>query len=173
MNIFSTFIHWTLSWKIVDTIRSAYYYIRDYYRISKIFYSDDFKTILKKYLNLDIDVDWIGRLYGVINPLIDFNGKFNINNAVIEIDGENTNNNDQVQYWAYKQLRLIGELFKLNNIYDYISMTINKVGPTFADNYLVVFDITSRKRFARSFRNMLIQMSIYGIIAIIVYSILL
>lgn len=172
MNIFSTLVTWTLSYKIIDTVRSLYYYIRDYMRISKILYSEDFKTILKKYLNLDVEVDWIGRLYGIINPLIDIDGKFNVNNAVIEIDGDNTNNNDQVRYWAYKQLRLIGEIFRLKNIYDYISMDLEKVGPTFADNYLIVFDITSRKKFARSFRNMLIQLSIYILIAILIYFII-
>ena len=58
-------------------------YIRDYCKISKILYSEDFKLVLKKYLCVDFETDWLGRLYGVMNPKIDINGKFNMNNTIM------------------------------------------------------------------------------------------
>lgn len=169
MSIFSSALKLTLTWKLVYMIKSAISYIKDYNIVGKILYSDDFKMILKKYLNVDVKEDWIGRLYGIVNPLIDFDGNFNVDNAVIEIDGDNTNNNDQVQYWVFKQLRMIGELFKLKNIYGYISMDLEHVGPAIGDNYLLVFDIASRKNFAHSIRNFLLQLSIYIIVVLVAF----
>lgn len=124
--------------------------------------------VLLRYLNLEVKKDWIGRLYGIINPNIDINGHFNINNMIIEIDGDNTNNNEQVKAWAYKQLALIGQLFKIQNLYDYIDLTFKHVGPKEADNYLLIFDMISRKIMVKSFKKVIIHAGIYAaIIALI------
>lgn len=169
MNIFSSLFKQTFTYKFFNTIVNTYKYIRDYHRISKVLYGEDFKLVLKKYLHIDVESDWLGRLYGVMNPMIDIDGKFNLNNTIMEIDGESTNNRDQVQYWAFKQLKLINELFKMEKLYDYIDLEIRHVGPITADNYLIIFDMVSRKLFAKSVKNMLIHMSIYLIIAAILF----
>ena len=163
MNIFSSLFRQTLIYKIFNSITNTYIYIRDYHRISNVLYSEDFKLVLKKYLHVDFETDWLGRLYGVIN------GKFNLNNTIMEIDGNNTNNSDQIQYWAFKQLKLVNELFKMENLYNYIDLEITHIGPITADNYLIVFDMVSRKLFAKSIKNMLIHLSIYTIIALILF----
>ena len=169
MNIFSSLFRQTLTYKIFDMLMCTFAYIRDYCKISKILYSEDFKLVLKKYLCVDFETDWLGRLYGVMNPMIDINGKFNMNNTIMEIDGNNTNNNDQIQYWVYKQLKLIGGLFKMQNLYNYINLEITHVGPISADNYLIVFDMVSRKLFSKSIKKMLVHLSIYLIIAFILF----
>ena len=110
MKILTKLLHLTLTYKFINMFISLYNYIHDYTYISDTLYSDEFKHVLKRYLNVDVDRDWIGRLYGVINPNIDINGKFNVNTMIIEIDGDNTNNNEQVKNWCYKQLALIFQL---------------------------------------------------------------
>ena len=144
-------------------------FIKDYNKISDFLYGDAFKEMLKKYLNLEVKKDWIGRLYGIINPNLDIDNKFNVNTMIIEIDGENTNNNEQVKNWLFKQLHLIGDLFKINNLYTYIDMTLERVGPINGDNYLVVFDIVSRQQLAKAFKNLLIQTLLYCVIGFGVY----
>lgn len=162
-------LSFTLTYKIVMLVKDIYYYIKDYNYISDTLYSDAFSLVLKRYLNLEVDKDWIGRLYGIINPNVDINGNFNINNMILEIDGNNTNNNEQVKNWAYKQLTLIGQLFKIENLYNYIDLTFKHVGPKEADNYLLIFDIVSRKNMVHTLRNTIIQMLIYGILALIIF----
>ena len=76
----------TLTSKLINTCKSSWEYLRDYLYISDTLYSDEFKLVLKRYLHINIKKDWIGRLYGVINPNIDINGNFDINNVIIEID---------------------------------------------------------------------------------------
>lgn len=166
MKIIRKFFGWTLTYKTLAFIEGLYTYIKDYYYISDTLYSEEFKLVLKRYLLIDIEKDWLKRLYGIINPNIDINGHYNFNNTILEIDGSNTNNNDQVKHWVYKQMDLISQLFKIEKLYDYISVSITHVGPEYADNYLVVFDMISRKYMAQTFKSWMKMLLLYGVIAI-------
>ena len=158
----------SLIYKVIDMFESLYYYIKHYSTIKDILYGDEFKKLLKEYINIDIRKDWIGRLYGVINPNIDKDGKLDVNNTIIEIDGYNTNSNVYVKNWLYKQMYTVGTLFKLKNLYSYITMDIEHVGPLDQDNYLVIFDIASRQIFVESFKRVIKHALFYGIIASII-----
>lgn len=154
--------------RICVTIKSLYNYIKDYEYISESFYSEAFKMVIKEYLNVNIKKDWLGRLYGVINPNINENGQFDITKTIIELDGANTNNNEFLKHWVYKQLHMIGEVFKVKNMYEYISLEFKHVGPRDMDNYLLVFDIVSRQEFTKNLKGTLLHAFIYAIIGVIV-----
>ena len=156
----------TLTWRLVMLVQSIYRYITDMSYISDTLYSKEFLTVLKQYLRISVKKDWIGRLYGVINPYIDIDGKIDFNNTIIEIDGDNTNSNEYVKNWVYRQFNLIDNLFKINKLYDYINVEIKHVGPLNADNYLIVIDIVSRKEMAYVLKRVLKQTILYMIIAL-------
>jgi predicted nuclease of restriction endonuclease-like (RecB) superfamily len=132
-----------------DVIRDSIQYHKDKKLISDTFYGPAFKKVIDNYLKTDIKKDWIGRLYGVVNPNIN-DGKYDFNNVVIEIDGDNTNNNEYVRQWVYRQMNLVGMLFKIEKLYDYIDISFEHVGPENQDNYLIIFDIVSRQVKAES-----------------------
>ena len=163
MNIFKE----TLIYKTGALINSIYTYNKERNYIKDTLYSDEFKFVLKKYLNLDVKKDWLGRLYGVINPLIDINGNLDVNSIVIELDDINTNNKEYVQVWIHKQLKLVADLFKINKLYDYINLTLEKVGPEELDNYLVIFDIVSRKNMSNKFKKFIKHFIFYIILVIL------
>ena len=156
----------TLTWRLVMLVQSIYRYITDMSYISDTLYSKEFLTVLKQYLRISVKKDWIGRLYGVINPYIDIDGKIDFNNTIIEIDGDNTNSNEYVKTWVYRQFNLIDNLFKINKLYDYINVDIKHVGPLNADNYLIVIDTVSRKEMAYALKRVLKQTILYMIIAL-------
>ena len=156
----------TLTWRLVMLVQSIYRYITDMSYISDTLYSKEFLTVLKQYIRISVKKDWIGRLYGVINPYIDIDGKIDFNNAIIEIDGDNTNSNEYVKNWVYRQFNLIDNLFKINKLYDYINVDIKHVGPLNADNYLIVIDVVSRKEMAYVLKRVLKQTILYMIIAL-------
>ena len=156
----------TLTWRLVMLVQSIYRYITDMSYISDTLYSKEFLAVLKQYLRISVKKDWIGRLYGVINPYIDIDGKIDFNNAIIEIDGDNTNSNEYVKTWVYRQFNLIDNLFKINKLYDYINVDIKHVGPLNADNYLIVIDVVSRKEMAYVLKRVLKQTILYMIIAL-------
>lgn len=156
----------TLTWRLVMLVQSIYRYITDMSYISDTLYSKEFLTVLKQYLRISVKKDWIGRLYGVINPYIDIDGKIDFNNTIIEIDGDNTNSNEYVKNWVYRQFNLIDNLFKINKLYDYINVDIKHVGPLNADNYLIVIDVVSRKEMTYMMKRVLKQTILYMIIAL-------
>ena len=168
MKILKFLFSWTLTYNIILMFSNLYNYIKDMSSISDVLYGNEFKTVLKKYVNLDVKKDWIGRLYGIINPNIDINGNFDLSNTIMEIDGDNTNNNEYVKHWTYKQLTLIGNLFKIDKLWNYIDLTFKHVGPINGDNFLLVFDVLSRKEFAKSLRRVIWQSLLYAIIVIAV-----
>lgn len=162
----------TLTWRLVMLVQSIYRYITDMSYISDTLYSKEFLTVLKRYLRISIKKDWIGRLYGVINPYIDIDGKIDFNNTIIEIDGDNTNSNEYVKNWVYRQFNLIDNLFKINKLYDYINVDIKHVGPLNADNYLIVIDVVSRKEMTYALKRVLKQILIYILICLVIMIIL-
>jgi len=169
MKILKTIFSYTLISKAYNTLKYLNQYISDRIKIGEIFYGDSFKNLMKQYINIDLDKDWLGRLYGVINPNIDINGKFNVNNMIIEINGTATNNLEQLKIWTYRQMTLIGELFHLHGLYDYIDIDFKHVGPLNADNYLLIFDIASRQRFTYFLKKFVKQSILYIVLFGIAY----
>lgn len=167
LKFFRKFFSWTLTYKTLEFFQSIYLYIKAYYYISDTLYSDEFKHVIRRYLNIELKKDWIGRLYGVVNPNIDLRGQYNFNNTIIEIDGDNTNNDEYVKNWVFKQMDLIDQLFKIKKLYDYISVDIKHVGPEYADNYLVVFDMVNRTYFVNSFKKFFKHGLVYAVVAVI------
>ena len=133
---------WTLTYKIFCIINYTIKYIKDKIQIAQIFYSNDFTNIISRYLNVKLKKDWLGRQYGVINPLIDIKGNLDVNNVIIELDGNNTNDDEYVKTWN-------------------IDMEIKPVGPIGFDNYLVIFDIVNRKQLHKYIKYVVYQIIIY------------
>lgn len=168
MNILKRLWRKTFTYKLYDVFASLFYYVRDNNRIHDVFHGEQFRRLLKQYLNTDFNKDWLGRLYGVINPVIDINGHFNINNTIIEIDGNNTNNDEHIKTWIYRQMQIIGDVFRMHNLYDYIDLDIRHVGPQNFDNYLLVFDVVSRQQFTYALKRMLRHAVVLSVIASVV-----
>lgn len=162
----------TIFYQFYDMCVSLNEYISDRELIGDTFYSSSFKAVMKEYLNIELEKDWIGRLYGVVNPSIDKNGHFNISNMIIEIDGNNTNSNEYVKVWTYKQLQLVAQLFKIEKLYDFINVEFKHVGPDGFDNYLLIFDIVSRQVFVDSAKTFLKHIFVLILIAAVVAGIL-
>jgi len=168
MRIAKKILSFFLTYKILMLIESVWMYLSDRSKISNVIYSETFIKLLAKYLRCNFKRDWIGRLYGVINPLVDIDGNLDVSSMIIEIDGTKTNDMEYVKSWIYKQLMMVATLFKTENIYDYISMDLWHVGPITHDNYLIVFDITSRKYMASCFKRAALQSIVYAVVAAIV-----
>ena len=61
MKFFKNIFQHTLIYKFYNIFASLSQYIKDYNIVSDYLYSDDFNTILRRYLNKSIKKDWIGR----------------------------------------------------------------------------------------------------------------
>lgn len=166
MKLFKKLTSWTWTAKFVNVIRDGIDWIRDYNLVAETFYGPEFKGVLGHYLKTNFKKDWVGRIYAVVNPNINEDGRLDFNNVIIELDDDNTNSQEYVTNWVYKQMNLISTLFKLENLYDYISCDIEKIDDF--DNFLVVFRLTSRKIFVESLKRFFVHTLVYGVIAAII-----
>ena len=163
---------WTLIYAFISAVHWTYEYILDWKNSHEFLHGDAFRLILKKYLRMNAKVDWLGRVYGIVNPNFDERGNIDFNNMVFEIDGINTNNNTWVENWLYKQMILVSNVFNLERtgLFDIVTSETRHVGPRDADNYLVIFDILSRKLMSKKWKRCIIQSIIYTIIGFIIFN---
>ena len=66
-------------------------------------------------------------------------------------------------------MQLIGNLFKIEKLYDYIYIEFKHVGPKEYDNYLVIFDMSSRIDFVENLKKFVKQSILYIILGVCAY----
>lgn len=167
MKLIRKFTNWTLVSSLIRAIYWTFCYIKDWRLVEESLHGDGFRSLLKHYLKMDSRIDWIGRVYGVVNPAINEKGEFDYNGMVFELNGVNTNNQTWVENWLYKQMILVNNIFDVQKtgFFDIIDANVKHVGPENADNYLIVFDIASRKEMVRRWRRVLLQGIGYAAVA--------
>lgn len=158
------------TYKYIKVKRAFEKNIKDY---GDAFYGQTFYSVVKKYLNVSLEKDWIGRLYGVVNPHIDVNGRFDPSSMIIEVDGDDTNDNEYVKMWLYRQLNLVGAVFGMSEMHDTITVDLKHVGPEEDDNFLIVFDWVLRPELRKWRRKTIINILITTIIVLVTLLILL
>ena len=170
MKLIRKFINWTLVSSLIRAIYWTFCYIKDWRLVEESLHGNGFRSLLKHYLKMDSRIDWLGRVYGVVNPAINEKGEFDYNGMVFELNGVNTNNKTWVENWLYKQMILVNNIFDVQKtgFFDIIDANVKHVGPENADNYLIVFDIASRKEMVRRWKRVLLQGIGYAAVAGIV-----
>ena len=167
MKLIRKFTNWTLVSSLIRAIYWTFCYIKDWRLVEESLHGDGFRSLLKHYLKMDSRIDWIGRVYGVVNPAINEKGEFDYNGMVFELNGVNTNNKTWVENWLYKQMILVNNIFDVQKtgFFDIIDANVKHVGPENADNYLIVFDIASRKEMVRRWKRVILQSIVYAVVA--------
>ena len=167
MKLIRKFTNWTLASSLIRAIYWTFCYIKDWRLVEESLHGDGFHSLLKHYLKMDSRIDWLGRVYGVVNPAINEKGEFDYNGMVFELNGVNTNNQTWVENWLYKQMILVNNIFDVQKtgFFDIIDANVKHVGPENADNYLIVFDIASRKEMVRRWKRVILQSIVYAVVA--------
>ena len=174
MKLIRKFTNWTFVSSLIRAIYWTFCYIKDWRLVEESLHGNGFRSLLKHYLKMDSRIDWLGRVYGVVNPAINEKGEFDYNGMVFELNGVNTNNQTWVENWLYKQMILVNNIFDVQKtgFFDIIDANVKHVGPENADNYLIVFDIASRKEMVRRWKRVLLQgigyAAVVGIVLLVI-----
>ena len=112
-------------------IRIIINYIRVQKVLNKIYDSEKIEKNLSRIFGVPCKRDWVGRLYMVVNPII----------QDVE-DGGNTliydkDENLVIEGWVMKNLELIRNFVVNNSMFDLLTYTIEKLDED--ENYLIVF----------------------------------
>lgn len=107
-----------------------------YTRILKRIYRDEqIPENLSKLFNTSFKIDWIGRMYTVINPnLID--GIYDTSSQIFEYDEQGLSNDAYIERFIMQKLNIASNYIKTNNLFDLLTYEIKKLDEY--DNYLFI-----------------------------------
>lgn len=134
-----------------------------YHRIIKEAYErEQLIAKISTLLGTQFKLDWVGRLYSVINPNIK-DGKYNPD-QIYEFDFEgNSYNNEWITKWIMERLNILQGFMQTSNLFDVLEYKIKDLGNL---NYLVIFQSITLKPVMKSIKWAIIELLI--IIGIIV-----
>lgn len=105
--------------------------------IRKVYKEDDMINKLSQLFDTEFRMDWVGRLYCVINPNI-IENKFDVNTQVFEYGENGLNNNVYIEKYIMTKLNAIKDFVIANNLFDLLTYHIEKLDEY--DNYLFVIE---------------------------------
>ena len=107
-----------------------------YTKILRKIYKDE--GLLEKFSQLfgvEFKIDWVGRIYTVINPNI-IDDKLDINTQIFEYNDNGLTNEPYVEKYIMTKLNLVSDFIMANNLFDLLTYEIKKLDDY--DNYLFV-----------------------------------
>ena len=135
---------------------------RKYTKIIKSVYKDDdMLNKLSQLFGSEFRMDWVGRIYTVLNPNI-VDDKLDVNTQIFEYGENGLSNSVYLERYIMTKLNMIKDFVIANNLFDLLTYRIEKIDDY--DNYLFVIEpITFEdcKKWTKIFG------ITYGIIAII------
>ena len=111
-------------------IKTIINYIKIQKLLNKIYDNEKIEQNLSQLFSVPCKRDWVGRLYMVINPILQ-NIENDGNTLIID------NNNTNIEAWVMKNLELVRNFVVNNSMFDLLTYSIDRIDDD--DNYLVVF----------------------------------
>ena len=137
--------------------------------IKNVYKEDDMINKLSELFGTEFRMDWVGRIYTVINPNI-VDNKLDINTQIFEYGETGLSNEIYVERYIMLKLNLIKDFVIANNLFDLLTYRIEKLDEY--DNYLFVIEpITFEdcKKWTKIFGITYLSILILSIIALIIF----
>lgn len=141
-----------------------------YTKILKKIYKDE--DILNRFTQLfgtEFRIDWVGRIYTVINPNIN-NAQIDVNTQIFEYGENGLSNTVYIEHWIMQKLNIVKDFIMANNLFDLLTYNIDKLDNY--DNYLFVIKPITFDDCAKWTKIFAIVYSIIAVIALILLIIL-
>jgi hypothetical protein len=105
--------------------------------IKKVYKEDDLLNKLSKLFDSEFRMDWVGRIYTVINPNL-INNQLDVNTQIFEYDENGLTNTVYIEKYIMTKLNVIKDFVIANNLFDLLTYRIEKLDDY--DNYLFVIE---------------------------------
>lgn len=120
---------------IWNFLKNLYLYIKYYLLLQKIYKEEELISKLEFIFKTKFHIDWVGRIYSVLNPNISDN-KFDTNKQIFEYNENGLINDTYIESWIMTQMNLMSNFIQTNNLFDILSYDIIKLDRY--DNYLFI-----------------------------------
>lgn len=105
--------------------------------IKKVYKDDDIIEKLSKLFGTEFRMDWVGRIYCVLNPNI-IEDQLDTNTQIFEYGENGLNNTIYIERYIMTKLNAIQSFVIANNLFDLLTYHIEKIDEY--DNYLFVIE---------------------------------
>ncbi len=139
---------------IYKCFRNLFRHIKYQRIISRAYQDEQLIARISTLLGVQFKMDWVKRLYAVINPNIK-DGKYNPE-QIYEFDyNGNPDNTEWITKWIMERLQILQNFMQTANLFDVIEYNIKDLGDL---NYLVVFQPITLKPFLKSIKWALLEL---------------
>lgn len=103
--------------------------------LKKVYNEENILNNLSELFQSRFRIDWIGRLYTVINPNV-IGEEYSQNTQIYEYGENGLNNYAYVERWIMTKLNIASNFIRANNLFDLLTYEIKKIDEY--DNYLLI-----------------------------------
>ena len=103
--------------------------------LNKVYKNENLIENLSNLFQIEFKKDWIGRIYAVINPVVQ-QGVFDPNIQVYEYGENGLDNSLYIENWIMDRLRVVSKFIRAQNLFDLLTYEIKKLDEY--DNYLFI-----------------------------------
>lgn len=103
--------------------------------LKQVYNNENIINNLSELFGTKFRIDWIGRLYTIINPNL-INGEHDINTQIFEYSDKGLSNEVYVEKYIMQKLNIASNFIKANNLFDLLTYKIEKIDEY--DNYLFI-----------------------------------
>lgn len=103
--------------------------------LKRIYKDEKILDNFSKLFGTEFKMDWVGRVYTVINPNI-IDDKLDINTQIFEYGDNGLTNEPYVEKYIMTKLNIVSDFIMANNLFDLLTYEIKKLDDY--DNYLFV-----------------------------------
>jgi hypothetical protein len=129
----------------------------------RIYKEEQIPENLSKLFNSNFKIDWVGRLYTVINPNL-LNGEYDTNTQIFEYGEKGLTNEMFIERYIMQKLNIASNYIKANNLFDLLTYKIEKIDEY--DNYLFIIEPITFNDFvknAKKFCILILSLIVIGI----------
>ena len=103
--------------------------------LNKIYKDEDLLSKFSQLFGVEFRIDWVGRIYAVLNPNI-IDNQLDLNTQIFEYGENGLTNAPYVEKWIMTRFNIIKDFIMANNLFDLLTYEIKKLDDY--DNYLLI-----------------------------------
>ena len=150
---------------IIYNFIKSYFLHRKYNKILKKAYKDEnLINNLSALFNTKFRVDWVGRIYTVVNPNI-VDGKYDPNAQVFEYGSNGLNNDEYIKRQIMQKLIIAEQFITTNNLFDMLTYDIKKLDDN--GNFLFIIQPITLEDCLNNLKKLSILVGTISIISIV------
>jgi hypothetical protein len=138
--------------------------------LRKVYKDENILGNLSTLFKSNFKIDWIGRVYTVINPNLNNDGEFDINTQIFEYDENGLNNKAHVERWIMQRLNIAANFIQTNNLFDLLTYDIKRLDEY--DNYLLIIEpitLNDCLKYTKYFGILLALLLVIGLTLLIIF----